>query len=131
VRPDAAKCHISATVRHLKSWKRPLGIRLGIRPAVTAARQMLACAIVAPKREYNPKANRPANDSLTDQDKVQNVVKMASSVVSHSLPEYLGTSSISARRKQSKTGEDMKALSKHCIKCGLTGCWGGALACHC
>lgn len=53
----------------------------------------------------------------------QIVVEMAYSVASHSLREY--EQHLRKKETKSKTGEDIEALSRHCIKCGLTGCWEG------
>lgn len=130
VEKGEARCsQMPSMLRHLKSWKRPLRIRLGIRPAVTAARQMLACAsIVTPKKEHSK-----AQQSRQRLHLISKQTRLLSKWLTVSLPTHSGsTSSTSAKRKQKARLE--KTL-RHCpgtvSNVDSQDAGRVALACHC
>lgn len=113
MRPDAAKCHISATASEV--LETPPRTRIGNKAGIDSRASDAGVRYRGVEKGI----------SKSQQTRLR-LCRMLSKWLPVSFPtRSQSTSSISARRKQNKTGEDMEALSRHCIKCGLSGCWEG------
>jgi hypothetical protein len=111
----------SGILRHLKGLETPPPDKIGNKAGSDSRASDAGVRFYRGAEKGAPKSQQTHQQLyLASWQSAECCQKRLSVLFSYSFPEYE-----QHLRKMSSTGEDIRALSKHCIKCGLTGCWEG------